>query len=116
MTTTTATITCARTRMEKEPKAHLLFQTDEYCVGGISYNCSNPEDYRQVQQLTRLFEKDFLEDLVGTTIRIIAIPSESNPMCVDSIAIGHPTANVFFLRDGDGIAVSYEDAISKLQK
>lgn len=114
-TTTTATITCARAHMEATPKAHILFQTAEFCVGGISYDCSKADDYRQVRQLSKLFEKDFLEDLTGTEVRIIATSTESNPMCVDALAIGHPTANVFYLRDGDGTSLTYEDVISKLQ-
>lgn len=113
--TTTATITCARAHMEASPKAHILFQTAGCCVGGISYDLSNADDYRQVRQLSKLFEKDFLEDLVGTEVRLIATSTERNPMCVDALAIGHLTANVFYLRDGDGTSLTYEDAISKLR-
>ncbi len=113
--TTTATITCAKTKTETSPKAHILFQTAEFCVGGISYDQFNPNDYRQVRQLNKLFGKEFLEDLEGTKVRIIVAASESNPMCVAPLAIGHPTANEFLLRNGDGTSLTYEEATLKLQ-
>lgn len=114
--TTTATITCARNKMESTPKAHITFQTAEFYVGGLSYDYANPSDYAQIRQLTKLFGKDFLEELAeGVTVRIIARPFESTPLCVDALAIGHPTANVFYQRTGDGTAITYEQALANLQ-
>lgn len=114
--TTTATITCAKNKMESSPKAHITFQTAEFYVGGLSYDYANPGDYAQIRQLTKLFGKDFLEELAeSVSIRIIAKPFKSNPMCVDALAIGHPTANVFYLRKGDGKALTYEEALTSLQ-
>lgn len=112
---TTATITCARNKMDNTPKAHITFQTAEFYVGGLSYDYANPGDYTQIRQLTKLFGKDFLEELAGVDIRIIARPFESNPMCVDALAVGHPTANVFYQRTGDGSSLTYEEVLKSLQ-
>lgn len=114
--TTTATITCAMNKMEDTPKAHITFQTAEFYVGGLNYDYAKPSDYAQIRQLTNLFGKDFLEELAkNVTVRIIASPFESNPMCVDALAIGHPSANVFYLREGNGNPVTLEEALALLQ-
>lgn len=112
--TTTATITCARNKMEDTPKAHITFLTAEFCVGGISYDLSKPNDYSQIRQLTKLFGKEFLEDLSGIEVKMIAQPSENNPMCVDALAIGHPSANVFYVRTGNGTPLTFKEALQSL--
>lgn len=91
--TTTATITCARNKMEETPKAHITFQTENFFIGGISYDYMKHSDYAQIRQITKLFGKEFLEDLSkDVTVRIIAKTIETHPMYVDALAIGHPNS------------------------